>query len=267
VTTAEIRSPKPGTDNGRYQLRAAGLVDELCVVIPAHNEQRLLEKCLHTLHRARRELCRHLPQITCRIVVVADACNDRTADIATEMGATIVTAQHRNVGAARRDGVDTAIAQSASPVERLWLASTDADCQVPSGWLAHFAAAAASGYHLVAGMVCPTAELGAAELRAWQVRHPYVEGHPHIHGANLGVRADVYSRLGGWSPLQTGEDVELVTRAEQHPGLHILRSARFPVLTSARRVGRAPAGFADYLSTLREIDSGAAISGHQHGGN
>lgn len=249
MTIAEIRAPRSGAD-------LTGVVDELCVVVPAHNEQGLVGNCLSTLHHARRELRRRAPQITCRVVVVADACHDRTAGISRELGATVVDAEHRNVGAARRDGVAAAIARSTSPLDRMWLASTDADCEVPSHWLVHFVAAAIRGYHMVTGMVSPTPGLSAAELDAWKRRHRYVDGHPHIHGANLGFRADAYVGLGGWSPLRTGEDVALVERAERQSGLRILRSARAPVQTSARRVGRAPEGFADYLSTLGDSDFG-----------
>lgn len=197
MTIAEIRASRSGAD-------LTGVVDELCVVVPAHNEQGLVGNCLSTLHHARRELRRHAPQITCRVVVVADACHDRTAGISHELGATVIAAEHRNVGAARRDGVAAAIARSTSPLDRMWLASTDADCEVPSYWLVHFVAAAIRGYHMVTGMVSPTPGLSAAELDAWKRRHRYVDGHPHIHGANLGFRADAYVGLGGWSPLRTG---------------------------------------------------------------
>lgn len=77
-----------------------------------------------------------------------------------------------------------------------------------------------------------------------------VEGHPHVHGANLGIRADVYEAIGGWSPLRTGEDAERVARAESSKTVRILRTGQVPVWTSSRPVGRAPAGFADYLSAL-----------------
>jgi hypothetical protein len=87
-------------------------------------------------------------------------------------------------------------------------------------------------------------------VRAWNRRHRYGEGHPHIHGANLGVRADVYHLLGGWAVEPSGEDIDLVRRAETRTGVGILRTPRDPVVTSGRRVGRAPAGFASYLNTL-----------------
>lgn len=244
MTTAELtpRSQAPTT------CRA---VDEVCVVIPAHNEQDLLQDCLDSLSVSHHKLGSLHPQVTCRVIVALDDCDDRSADIVTRSGATAVPVHHQNVGAARRDGVRTALSQSDAPLHQIWLASTDAD------WLAGFLDAATRGYQVVAGMVRPSGTLTPQEQRSWNEHHQYVEGHPHVHGANLGIRADIYTRLGGWSALHTGEDVELVRRAAQLPGVPILRTARQPVATSFRRVGRAPSGFADYLSSLAGTGGGA----------
>jgi len=88
-----------------------------------------------------------------------------------------------------------------------------------------------------------SADVARRYLRAYQ---PKGRGHNHIHGANMGFRADAYWRMGGFSPLETGEDVELVERFEA-AGMRIHRDARLSVATSDRRVGRAPGGFADHL--------------------
>ncbi|HEY3839084.1 MAG TPA: hypothetical protein VGL72_21065, partial [Bryobacteraceae bacterium] len=71
--------------------------------------------------------------------------------------------------------------------------------------------------------------------------------HPHIHGANLGVRADRYVEVGGWADLMTAEDHDLWGRLRR-TGVRLLSSARLQVVTSGRRVGRAPNGFADALA-------------------
>ena len=78
--------------------------------------------------------------------------------------------------------------------------------------------------------------------------------HPHIHGANLGVRADRYVRAGGWANLKTGEDHDLWGRL-QRTGARLLSSARLQVVTSGRRVGRAPNGFADALAAHNQTEA------------
>jgi hypothetical protein len=66
---------------------------------------------------------------------------------------------------------------------------------------------AQSGAHLVLGTVIPDDGLLPAVHRAWLHRHQLREGHPHVHGANLGIRADSSLALGGWPQWPAGEDV------------------------------------------------------------
>lgn len=76
-------------------------------------------------------------------------------------------------------------------------------------------------------------------------------GHRHVHGANLGVRADAYAAVGGFRALDAHEDVDLVTRLEAS-GRPIVWGAHAPVRTSTRRIGRAEQGFAAYLRRLAD---------------
>ena len=75
-------------------------------------------------------------------------------------------------------------------------------------------------------------------------------GHPHVHGANFGIRADTYLELGGWPAVTSGEDVAMAHRAAVNSRLRIVRTAAIPVTTSSRLAGRAPYGFAGYLRDL-----------------
>lgn len=248
MTIAEIRASRSGAD-------LTGVVDELCVVVPAHNEQGLVGNCLSTLHHARRELRRHAPQITCRVVVVADACHDRTAGISHELGATVIAAEHRNVGAARRDGVAAAIARSTSPLDRMWLASTDADCEVPSYWLVHFVAAAIRGYHMVTGMVSPTPGLSAAELT------------PGSGGTATWTAIRIFTAriwVSGLTPMSAwaagarcgrgGRRTRRARRTAVGPAHPALRAGACADQRASCR--SCSGGFADYLSTLRDSDFG-----------
>ena len=86
-------------------------------------------------------------------------------------------------------------------------------------------------------------------------RSSYVIGedgaHPHVHGANIGVRADAYLGAGGWAALATAEDHDLWTRLDSQ-GHERLSDASLQVVTSGRRKGRAPMGFADALAAHNE---------------
>jgi hypothetical protein len=221
----------------------------MAVIVPAADEEEHVGDCLSAIRAAAADVYR-AAGIRVRVVLVLDRCLDQTAAIARRSaGVELVTAGARNVGAARRAGAGRALAGPGRASE-LWLASTDADSQVPVRWLTGMLAEARAGAHLVLGTVVPGPGLGPARRRAWAGRHHLRDGHPHVHGANLGIRGDAYLALGGWPALPTGEDAELARRATAAGHVRIARTAAIPVVTSTRRAGRAPQGFSGYLRDL-----------------
>ncbi len=74
--------------------------------------------------------------------------------------------------------------------------------------------------------------------------------HERVHGANLGLRGDVYLAVGGFGPLSTGEDQYLWDRVKL-AGFLAVTTPRAPVTTSSRLRGRASGGLADLLAALR----------------
>jgi glycosyltransferase involved in cell wall biosynthesis len=234
------------------------VIRQVAVVIPAADEEQRIGRCLLSVFAARSYLYRTTAHVRVQVIVVLDGCQDATAAQAASFGdVRLVTIQARNVGAARRAGAGAALQSGGSPSE-LWLASTDADTQVPPGWLSYMVTESRRGAHLVLGTALPGPALDPAARADWLSRHHLREGHPHVHGANLGIRGDAYLALGGWPPVPTGEDVELVRRAARTGHLRVTRTASIPVVTSIRRHGRAPRGFASYLGALGAAAGGLA---------
>ncbi|TGN79478.1 glycosyltransferase [Streptomyces bauhiniae] len=224
----------------------------LAVVVPAHDEERLLPAALTALARAARHP--DLAAVEVLTVVVADACRDRTEAVARDAGALVVRTDCRNPGLARAAGVRHALDRSLTGPSALWVATTDADSVVPSGWLAHQLAHAREGWQAVVGTVTlpPSSPLAAPHLALYEKTRPPTGApwiHPHVHGANLGFAADTYLDAGGFPPLTTGEDRALV-HALEHRGHRVLRTATCPVLTSPRLHPRAHDGFGHYLSEM-----------------
>ncbi len=223
----------------------------VAVLIPARDEEALLGRCLRSVEAARG--C--LPEgVTSDVVVVADSCRDRTQKIAQAAlghAGVVLAAQAGVVGTARALAAHGALQRYHGSPECCWLANTDADCEVPPSWLRHQLMLALRGVVAVAGIVevDSFAEHGV-EVRERLRRSYRLHGdgtHPHVHGANLGVRADAYLRAGGWAPLLTAEDHDLWRRLRL--GGHAQMSdATLTVRTSGRRVGRAPQGFAEALA-------------------
>ena len=91
-----------------------------------------------------------------------------------------------------------------------------------------------------------------AVYRLWQREHTLAEGHPHIHAANMGVRARSYERAGGFPALECSEDEALVA-ALHRVGARIEATDRIRAITSARFDGRAELGFAHHLLGLAQL--------------
>jgi cellulose synthase/poly-beta-1,6-N-acetylglucosamine synthase-like glycosyltransferase len=223
----------------------------VAVVIPARNEEATIERCVHSVLLSSR-FAQHLESVW--VVVVADACNDRTAAIAAKALAghgEVLECSERSAGAARRRGTTAALDHFAPmALSRLWIANTDADSHVPPDWLAQHLRLAETGVGAVAGVVQVDAVPGYGSDMAVRLTADYelrADGsHPHVHGANLGVRADAYLDAGGWSQLALAEDHCLWRRLGQRgwPRSSTIHSV---VATSGRLIGRACGGFADSL--------------------
>ena len=137
---------------------------------------------------------------------------------------------------------------------RIWLATTDADSEVPPDWLVAQLQLARDGAEAVAGTI-QVADwdgypIGSGE-RFLQLYEPSGsgDGHDHVHGANLGVRADAYLAAGGFAPLITGEDHAMWRALRARPRV---ASRGLAVTTSARRRARAPDGFSSFLRAFTD---------------
>ena len=230
--------------NGRKSLWAVG------VVLPARNEAQSIAASVASV-RAALGSCELLGSW---IVVACDGCTDDTTRIAREaLGNTgeVIECDMGSAGAARGVGVEAlsrhfkGIAQ-----ERLWIANKDADTRVPVDWIARQLPLADKGWAAIAGIVrIDSIEGQSGDIVEWAFSDYTVEidgSHPHVHGANLGVRADAYVSVGAWRNIAVAEDHCLWARlkAAKWPALS---TADLVVTTSGRLTGRAIGGFADTL--------------------
>jgi glycosyltransferase involved in cell wall biosynthesis len=208
------------------------------VVVPAHNEALLLPACIAGLRAAASRVASL--GITVELLVVLDACTDESELAAAPVDTLAV--QVRNVGLARREGFSELLNRRPAGVTdcQTWLATTDADTIVSAEWLLRMLAHAAAGQTVVAGTVQVIDWTGHSEhtRSSWQSSYEDHDGHHHVHGANLGLRGDAYRLVGGMPAVALSEDVALV-QALEAAGEHVYRAGDLPVVTSARREGRA----------------------------
>jgi cellulose synthase/poly-beta-1,6-N-acetylglucosamine synthase-like glycosyltransferase len=196
----------------RSQRTSAGERPKLAVLIPAHNEAGGIEATL-------RSVCAQLAPGD-RVLVVADNCDDATAELARRAGADVVErrdSERRGKGFALDHGVRWLAQQGVPPQVVVFV---DADCSLGAGSLDHLSRLAAASQRPVQSLDLMHAPAGAprasrlAEL-AWLIKN---------HVRPMGMRAlGLPCQLMGtgmaipWSLLQrvslaTGalaEDVEL----------------------------------------------------------
>ena len=97
---------------GRITEPPLGDPQRLTVVVPAHNEELLVGRCVRSL------LAQQYPRAAFDVVVVADNCNDRTPEVAAEAGARVLVRENlqvRGKGAALRHAFDILVNESARP--------------------------------------------------------------------------------------------------------------------------------------------------------
>lgn len=223
------------------------MITAVRVVVPAHDEERLIGSCLAALRTAADRV-----EVPVDVLVVLDACSDATAAICAGRGVRTIAARGRNVGAARALGF-----ADAPDAPDLWLATTDADTRVAPDWLSSQLRLADEGADAVLGVV-DVDEWWAQSAATRVAFHRLYDGtaptsprpHRHVHGANLGVRARAYRRVGGFAPLPVSEDLDLASRLDADPDVRVSRSTAVRATTSARSDPRTVGGFGDLLASL-----------------
>ncbi len=234
----------------------------MVVAIPARNEAPSIGMTLSSILLS----LQHLPASILTIVSVAcDSCVDETvAEICLvnndDTTVLIVEGMWQSVGGARRAAVQAglnSLLDAGLSLEQVWIASTDADTTVGPNWLSRQLRYAELGLDAVAGVVSLRRDADLT-LVTEEIFHDMYQvakhGHSHVHGANLGVRADAYAVAGGFPILPASEDREL-WNSLLAAGYQCHSSTRLRVSTSARLHGRVEEGFA-FALRKRQVDVG-----------
>lgn len=225
---------------------SAPQIDVVVVVVPVHDEEALLGRCLAALEGA--VATAREAGIRCVVRVVLDDCSDGSAAIAARHAVEAVAISEACVGAARAAGIHSAL-DALADVDRgrVWIANTDADSAVPPNWVAHQVHLANTGADVVLGTVRADPADLSNELAALR-QSEYMPGvaSGNVHAANLGLRATTYVDAEGFADIAEHEDIDLVSRCRAI-GAVVTPSDGAEVLTSGRLVGRTPGGYAGFL--------------------
>ena len=201
------------------------------VLIAARNEEQLLPACIQSL------LAQQYPADKSTFWVIDDHSEDATAAVAAQflhdprlrLLSLASHLQGRRVASYKKEALRWGIAQSAGEL----IVTTDADCELPPGWLAAMAAAWQQGYNFVGAPVRirDTDDL-ISGFQALDVAGTMLltgaacsAGHPLLaNGANMAFSRDLYERIGGYAGidhLASGDDVLLLQKALRHGSARI----------------------------------------------
>ena len=225
------------------------------VVVPARDEQDRIGTCLAAL--AAQTVGRHRFET----ILVADACRDRTEQVAREtarqlgLKLTILQGPGKGSGPARKLGMDAAAERlRALGLPRGLIATTDADSEPAPDWVERQLAHLERGADVIAGAIelatdetqLPIAVLDRrrreAETRMAAITAVDADAaHHHFAGASLGVNAEVYRQVGGIGTSRALEDEAFAGTLARHK-IPILRPADVRVRTAVRTDGRAARG-------------------------
>ncbi len=229
------------------------------VVVPVHNEEELAPAALASIDRAMAAVSDRC--VTIGVAIVLDACSDRSRQRVAEWRSRrirrepeqptqTVTTDVGSAGHARKAGCEALLRQWADqPAESIWLATTDADSEVPEDWITAQLRMRHEGGQVWVGPVSVRdwSDRSAGTAESWRL-HYESECLP-IHGANFGIDAATYLDAGGFAEMPTGEDRDLFERAVG-VGAVVRHDPQVRVVTSSRREARAPKGFAHALSSI-----------------
>lgn len=245
------------------------------VIVPARDEEEQIAGCVEAL------AAQTVPREQFEVIVVLDACADRTAEVAERaarehsMRLVLIAGPGRGAGAARRAGMDLA-AERLLAQGRLdgLVACTDADSRPAPDWLARQLAHLDAGAHAVGGLieldpdesrrlapeVLRRRERDAARRLDLVRQTDPGAAHHHFAGASIGVTAGAYRAVGGLEPLTALEDAAFAEQLAQ-ADIPVVHADDVRVRTSARADGRAIRGLSvdlavsSWASTRRYVAS------------
>lgn len=216
----------------------------MSVVVPAHNEEKLIRGTLRAIDAAAQAA-----GVRYEVIVVDDASSDRTAAIAASQGARIVGADVRHIGAARNAGARAARGEL--------LVFVDADTIIPASVLCAAIAAmqngaVGGGASAVFDAATPRWAVTTIGLTTWFMRHLRWAA-----GCFLFVRRDAFERVGGFDERYFASEEIHLSRALKRLGRFVI--LREPVITSGRKASTYSAAAALWLG-IRMLRPGALKS-------
>lgn len=212
----------------------------LSIIIPAFNEERLIEQCLQSVYASL--AANSQPGFTSEIIVVDNNSTDNTASLARQAGARVVFEPVNQIGRARNAGAAEATGD--------WMLFVDADSILNPELLADILQLIEGGKYVGCGSAIRMEGLpwwADGVLKLWTVTSVVFRW---AAGALVVSRSDAFRDVGGFDQeLYAADEVTLSQKLKkwgQQRGLQFVILTKHPLESSARKVqlysGREIAG-------------------------
>ena len=176
----------------------------ISVIIPTFNEEENIAQCLVSLSH------QTIPRGEYEIIVVDGGSKDATCEIAKKYADSVVVQTSRKVGGARNDGVMVAKGEI--------IATTDADCILPPGWLERIVRDFKKpGVVQVYGPVYPIEEGLGNQFSLFLANTfsrigYYSRIFYYTLGCNTAFRKEAFEKAGMYRCIDAGDDLEIAMR-------------------------------------------------------
>ena len=207
---------------------------KVSVIVPTYQESKGIEAFLAQFER------QTLPRTDYEIIIVDGDSRDGTRELAARLADRVITQTSPGIGGARNDGVR--IARAAV------IATTDADCRLPPGWLEHIAQDFEDPE--VVAVCGPDGPFdGGLKARFIYffvrgiIRLAALAGLFGTGGTNSAFRRDAFLAVGGYRNLPHSDDVDVGIRIKTKG--RVVYDPRLYVELSVRRLEKN-----GYLRTL-----------------
>lgn len=180
------------------------------VIVPAHNEEQYIGKCLQAIRTAEEQT----ESGSVQIIAVANRCTDKTAEIAAQYGAEVIENQDKCIASIRNAGAKAAAGEI--------LVTVDADTYIAPETFTEIRTLLESGRYIGGGAV-PTfdrASLGIAVSTFYvllQMLPEIIRCRGMLSGAVFWCRKSDFDAVGGFDPsLVSLEDLDFAKRLKQY---------------------------------------------------
>jgi len=200
------------------------------VVIPAYNEQNYIKNTLESLKK------QNYPRDKYEVIVVNNASQDQTAEIAKKAGAKVVSEPRKGVQHARQTGFEAAKGE--------FIASTDADDYLPPDWLSKMTQKLIDNPSLAAigGWIRHDEGSWLSRFIVNNLSGPFIKFYekasfkPFLNAQNFIVRKSAFTKTDGFKNVPAFcEDLNLAKRLKKYGKVKLDISKELAVVASPRR--------------------------------